>query len=70
MLWFDGLDLPTVIRLDAVFFEQYQPDELQPVRGHNISEAVYGGRATLPHANQPGRGGDEQRPAARVPLPR
>jgi gentisate 1,2-dioxygenase len=53
MLWFDGLDLPTVIGLDAVFFEQYQPDELQPVRGHNISEAFYGGRATLPHGNQP-----------------
>jgi len=48
MIWFDGLDLPTVISLDAVFFEPYQPDELQPVRGHNISERIYGGRGSLP----------------------
>ncbi|WP_244931348.1 cupin domain-containing protein [Nocardioides sp. W7] len=30
MAWFDGLDLPMVYELDAVFFEQY-PDDRQPV---------------------------------------
>lgn len=48
MIWFDGLDLPTVIALDAVFFEPFQPDELQTVRGHNISERIYGRRVVIP----------------------
>jgi gentisate 1,2-dioxygenase len=48
MIWFDGLDLPTMNALDAIFFEPYEPDELQPVRGHNISERRWGGRAVLP----------------------
>lgn len=50
MIWFDGLDLPTAIALDAVFFEPFEPDELQPVRGHNISERIYGGRSMLPRS--------------------
>jgi gentisate 1,2-dioxygenase len=38
MLWFDGLDLPMVEALDAVFFEPY-PDFRQPVPDdHNRSE--------------------------------
>jgi gentisate 1,2-dioxygenase len=38
MLWFDGLDLPTVEALDAVFFELY-PELMQPQEGpHNRSE--------------------------------
>ncbi|CAN5496152.1 cupin domain-containing protein [soil metagenome] len=48
MIWFDGLDLPTMKALDAIFFEPYEPDELQPVEGHNMSERIWGGRATLP----------------------
>jgi gentisate 1,2-dioxygenase len=48
MIWFDGLDLPTMSALDAIFFEAYEPDELQPVQGHNISERIWGGRAILP----------------------
>lgn len=48
MIWFDGLDLPTVIALDAVFYEDY-PGLLQDVTGsHNRSERVWGGRATKP----------------------
>lgn len=48
MIWFDGLDLPTVHALDAVFFEPYEPDEMQPVLGHGISERIWGGRALVP----------------------
>lgn len=50
MIWFDGLDLPTVIALDAVFFEPYASEELQPVRGRNLSERIYGGRSTMPRS--------------------
>jgi gentisate 1,2-dioxygenase len=49
MIWFDGLDMPTVIALDAVFFEPH-PDAAQAVRGRNVSERTYGGRATIPAA--------------------
>jgi gentisate 1,2-dioxygenase len=38
MLWFDGLDLPMVEALDAVFFEPH-PDDTQPEsQAHNLSE--------------------------------
>lgn len=50
MVWFDGLDLPFVKYLDAIFFELYPVEELQPVRGHNISERIYGGRSAVPAA--------------------
>jgi gentisate 1,2-dioxygenase len=49
MIWFDGLDMPTVIALDAVFFEPH-PDAGQAVSGRNVSERLYGGRATIPAA--------------------
>lgn len=40
MLWFDGLDLPMIEALDAVFFEPY-PEFKQPDDGpHNASEAA------------------------------
>ncbi|MQB00648.1 MAG: cupin domain-containing protein [Actinobacteria bacterium] len=42
MVWFDGLDLPLVYMLEAGFFEPYPVEELQPVRGHNLSEKLYG----------------------------
>lgn len=49
MIWFDGLDLPTVAALDAVFFEPYPAEELQPVHGeHNRSARLYGGSGLLP----------------------
>lgn len=42
MLWFDGLDLPMVEALDAVFFEPY-PQLKQPDEGlHNRSESEAG----------------------------
>ncbi|GIH15345.1 cupin domain-containing protein [Rugosimonospora africana] len=42
MFWFDGLDLPMVEALDAVFFEPY-PDFRQPdSEPHNRSEHAYG----------------------------
>lgn len=48
MVWFDGLDLPLVGALEAVFFEIY-PDLMQPVRQpHNLSERLYGGRGAQP----------------------
>jgi gentisate 1,2-dioxygenase len=55
MIWFDGLDLPTMKALDAIFFEPFEPDDLQPVDGHNISERIWGGRATLPREHDHGR---------------
>ena len=52
MLWFDGLDLPMVQALDAIFFEPY-PQLRQPAPGeHNVSLARYGGRNRV---RQPGR---------------
>ncbi len=48
MVWFDGLDLPMVRALDAVFFEAHL-DGTQPVpHPHNHSERLYGGRGTQP----------------------
>ncbi|HLZ58951.1 MAG TPA: cupin domain-containing protein [Ktedonosporobacter sp.] len=48
MIWFDGLDLPTIIALDAVFFQEYE-DMNQPVtKPHNTSTRIYGGHGTLP----------------------
>jgi gentisate 1,2-dioxygenase len=45
MFWFDGLDLPMIETLDAVFFEPH-PELQQPVRGeHNRSERAHGSAA-------------------------
>ncbi|MDQ6874767.1 MAG: cupin domain-containing protein [Actinomycetota bacterium] len=53
MVWFDGLDLPLVGALEAVFFELY-PDLMQPVpQPHNLSERLYGGRGTQPLTASP-----------------
>ena len=45
MYWFDGLDLPMVDALDAVFFEEYPgPGEQQPEPAeHNASEQTHHG---------------------------
>lgn len=48
MVWFDGLDLPLVRYLDAVFFEKYPVEELQPIAGRNVSERTFGGRGSIP----------------------
>lgn len=49
MIWFDGLDLPTVAALDTVFFEPYPVEELQPVEGeHNRSARRYAGAGLVP----------------------
>lgn len=47
MVWFDGLDLPLMTTLEAVFFENH-PDEHQPVLGHNISERAWGSPGLAP----------------------
>lgn len=63
MLWFDGLDLPLVEALDAVFFEPH-PDFTQPVVGeHNRSEVLHGAGLTVA-ADQAGAPG----PAVPSPL--
>jgi gentisate 1,2-dioxygenase len=45
MFWFDGLDLPMIEALDAVFFEEYPgPGESQPQPAeHNVSARVHVG---------------------------
>lgn len=49
VVWFDGLDLPLVRALDAVFFENYPGELLQDVDGpHNRSERLYRGPGLLP----------------------
>ena len=52
MIWFDGLDMPTVIALDAVFFEPH-PAASQAVLGRNLSERIYGERSTVAAAARP-----------------
>ena len=51
MFWFDGLDLPMVQALDAVFYEQY-PEYAQPVGEHNGSERAYAGSPARYSAGQ------------------
>lgn len=42
MFWFDGLDLPMIEALDAVFYEAH-PEYMQPATGpHNQSEQAFG----------------------------
>ncbi|MDQ3465260.1 MAG: cupin domain-containing protein [Actinomycetota bacterium] len=49
VVWFDGLDLPLVRALDAVFFENFPDEQLQEVTGrHNRSERLYGRPGLLP----------------------
>jgi gentisate 1,2-dioxygenase len=48
MIWFDGLDLPTVNALDAIFFENYPNQILQPVEARNRSERRFPGTGLLP----------------------
>lgn len=49
MVWFDGLDMPLIAHLDAIFFENYPSELLQAVEGaHNRSARLYGARGLLP----------------------
>ena len=48
MIWFDGLDMPTVNALDAIFFENYEGGMLQPVQSRNRSERRFPGTGLLP----------------------
>lgn len=47
VVWFDGLDLPLVHDLDAVFFEPY-PEHVQPVARVNDAERRFGTGQLLP----------------------
>ena len=50
MTWFDGLDLPLTVALEAVFFERH-PEGMQRVTGpHNASERLFG-RGTIPRSS-------------------
>jgi gentisate 1,2-dioxygenase len=56
MVWFDGLDLPLVHAIDAMFHELH-PDGRQPVIGRNRSERFgFGGR--MPAYGSPALGDD------------
>jgi gentisate 1,2-dioxygenase len=48
MIWFDGLDMPTVNALDAIFFELYPDEMLQPIEARNRSERRYPSKGLLP----------------------
>ena len=63
MIWFDGLDMPTVIALDAVFYENF-PDLMQPVTSRNSRTAGAGAVRSLGHSRD--RPADE--PAKASPL--
>jgi len=47
MVWFDGLDLPLMVTLESIFFENH-PDLQQHVRGHNLSEQLHGEAGLAP----------------------
>jgi gentisate 1,2-dioxygenase len=47
MVWFDGLDLPLMVTLESIFFENH-PDMQQQVRGHGLSEQLYSGPGLAP----------------------
>ena len=55
MVWFDGLDLPLMVNLESIFFENH-PDVQQPVRGHGLSEQLYAAPGLAP-------AGEDARPA-------
>jgi gentisate 1,2-dioxygenase len=48
MTWFDGLDVPLVRALDAVFYQQH-PDSRQPTLGAGLSEGRFSGPGLVPH---------------------
>jgi gentisate 1,2-dioxygenase len=54
MVWFDGLDLPLMVTLESIFFENH-PDAQQPVRGHGLSEQLHtaGGLAPVGEDRDP-----------------
>ncbi len=52
MVWFDGLDLPLMVSLESIFFENH-PDLNQEVVGHNLSEQLYSGSGVAPAGGDP-----------------
>jgi gentisate 1,2-dioxygenase len=52
MVWFDGLDLPLMVSLESIFFENH-PDLNQQVLGHNLSEQLYSGSGVAPAGGDP-----------------
>ena len=75
MIWFDGLDLPLVRTLDAVFFEP-GGEELTPYQPvlASRSEHAYGSAGLLPDGrragHRPGSGIGPRLQAARLPVAR
>jgi gentisate 1,2-dioxygenase len=61
MFWFDGLDLPMVEALDAVFYEQY-PDYTQLAGERNKSERSFAGSPARYRAGAAGVAGSEPSP--------
>ena len=51
MVWFDGLDLPLMVTLESIFFENH-PDLQQQVRGHGLSEQLYSGPGLAPAGDE------------------
>jgi gentisate 1,2-dioxygenase len=49
MIWFDGLDMPLVIALDAVFYENH-PQLRQDVASHDASRDAHGSAGLRPRA--------------------
>lgn len=52
VLWFDGLDMPLVIALDAIFYENHA-ELRQPIEARNLSEQLHDGVALLPTPRAP-----------------
>jgi gentisate 1,2-dioxygenase len=48
VIWFDGLDDPTGLALDAIFFEPHTDYHQKVDRPINITTRVFGGRGVLP----------------------
>ncbi|MEA2625217.1 MAG: gentisate 1,2-dioxygenase [Candidatus Binatota bacterium] len=61
MIWFDGLDMPLVIGLDAMFYENHS-GSAQPVRGRNLSERAHAGGGLAPVGRRQAAGKPESSP--------
>jgi len=53
VIWFDGLDDPTGLALDAIFFEPHVDYTQQIERPFNVTTRTYGGRGVLPLGTVP-----------------
>src|SRR5690606_27762209 len=48
VVWFDGLDLPLVQSLDAMFFQLYETEQFPLTKPHNESERLHGHASLTP----------------------